>query len=334
SLNGGGNASVGSANTGNLSVAGGTGSVAIGGSNSGTVGLSSGGSVFIGAANSGQVSVNGGSGSVSINGNNTSQVTLNNGGTATINGNTGSVTLNGGSLTYTGSRTGNLNLNGGATATHAGSVSITAPANQAAQLPDFATTFQAPLTTLSTTLGGLAANSSAKVAGNNITFAAQPDATGTAVFDVNTSLFAANSLVTIQLDDATSVIINVNVDSCISDACAFSLPSGVNFANPTSYADHVLWNFINATGLTFTNEFGGSVLSPLADVSNQGPIDGTLVAANYSGSGELHNYAYAGSFPGGTPTNSQGQPVPEPSSMLMIGAALAGLGFVRRRLRG
>ena len=50
----------------------------------------------------------------------------------------------------------------------------------------------------------------------------------------------------------------------------------------------MLWNFTDATSLDFPNEFGGTVLSPYATVSNQAPIDGTLVAAQFSGQGELH----------------------------------------------
>ena len=89
---------------------------------------------------------------------------------------------------------------------------------------------------------------------------------------------------TINLGGAKSVIINVNVDSCIVQATAHTRsPNSVNFNNPTGYAAHVLWNFVNASSLTFGGEFGGSVLAPLAAVTNNSPIDGTLVAASFAG---------------------------------------------------
>jgi len=322
---------VGGSNSANISVTSGAGTVSVLGSNSATVSVANGGSVFTGA-NSGTVSINSGSGAVTVNGGNTGQLTLNGGGTATINGNTGNVNLNGGSLTYTGSRTGNLNLNGGATARQVSSVGITPPSAPASPLGSFATTFQAPMTALSTQLNGVAANSTVAVSGNSITFAAAPNSSGVAVFDVNTSLFANNSTVTIALDGATSVIINVNVDSCISSTCAYSFASSVNFQNPTSYADAVVWNFVNATGLTFSGEFGGTVLAPLAAVANNAPIDGTLVANSYSGNGELHSHPYDGTLPGGSTQffTSGSVAAPEPASLAVLGVGVAGLAAVRR----
>jgi hypothetical protein len=132
--------------------------------------------------------------------------------------------------------------------------------------------------------------------------------------------------VTFNLDGATSVIINVNVGNCVSKVCAFS-PGSLNFVQgPTDYASVVLWNFVNATSLDFTNEFVGSVLAPDAAVTNSSPIDGTLVAASdtSSSTGELHSYSYTGLFPGATPA-------PEPASLALIGTGIAGLAAVRRR---
>jgi choice-of-anchor A domain-containing protein len=74
--------------------------------------------------------------------------------------------------------------------------------------------------------------------------------------------------VTINLDGATSVIINVNVDSCSTNVCTFA-PT-VDFENPTDYASAVLRNFVNATNLNFTTEFGGSIFAPDASVENSG----------------------------------------------------------------
>ena len=324
---------VGGASSGSVTVNNGGGSVAILGTNGGTVSLNGGGSVYAGASN-GSITIGGGTGTVSLNGSNTNQITLNSGGTAAINGNTGNVTLNGGQLNYTGNRTGNLNLNGGATANKVSQVNLTPPSTPSATVGAFDTTFQTPLTALSQQLDTLTANSVARRSGGTLTFAAAPDSSGTAIFDVNTSAFSPNTSVVIQLNGASTVIVNVNVDSCISNACAFTLPSSVNFQSPTGYADQVLWNFVNATGLTFSNEFGGSVLAPLAAVSNQGPIDGTLVAASFNGKGELHSYSFSGTLPGGSVQSLSvvvPPPVPEPATLLVFGVALAGLAAARRR---
>jgi len=234
-------------------------------------------------------------------------------------GNTGTIQLNGGSLTYAGSEGNVTNINGGSV-TQVASMNLTAPIST---LGSFATTFQTLLTQLSAQLSGVAANSTATSSNGAVTFNAAPNSSGVAVFNINSSLFSGASTVTINLDGATSVIINVNVDSCSTNVCTFA-PTA-NFENPTDYASAVLWNFVNATNLNFTTEFGGSILAPDATVDNSGSIDGALIAENDNGStGELHSYSYTGAFPG-TPV-----PTPEPASLMLIGTGVAWLATVRR----
>jgi choice-of-anchor A domain-containing protein len=324
-LNNGGAAYIGGANTGNVSVSG-SGSIGIIGTNTGTLSVSS-GSVYVGgagagggSANSGSVTVNGGTTSpwIAVNGTNTGNLTMNGGGgSAAVNGNN-SGSISGGTLSYTGgSQTGNLN--GGATATQVGSLNLTAPVST---LGSFQSTFLTQLTQLSSQLNTVAANSTAALVSGSVTFNANPNSSGVAVFDINASLFNGASSITLNLDGATSVIINVNVDSCASNVCAFN-PT-VNF-NDSSYASVLLWNFVNATNLNFTTEFGGSILAPDAAVTDSSPIDGTVVAASLSTTSELHSHPYTGTFPGGP------VPAPEPASLALFGTGVAGLAAMRRR---
>jgi choice-of-anchor A domain-containing protein len=319
-LNDGGSVFVGGNNTGAFTTTGGSASVAVGGSNGGQVNLNSGGSVTIGAANTANVTISGGStasDSVAINGNNSGYLTLNAGGSVKVNGNAGSGSLNGGSLTYTGTK-GGWNLNGGATSSHVSSLSLPPPSDP---LPSFASTFQAPLTALSNQLAALTPNSTVLTSGNDVTLEAHPNASGRAVLDISTSVFAPNDSVSVALNGATSFIINLTVAGCASN-CAYTVPNSVNFQSPTSYADSVLWNVTDVSSLSFTNEFGGTVLAPTAAVSNSNPIDGTLVALSYTGTGELHDYPFKGPLK-----------TPEPSSLAVLSVALLGIGFLCRRRR-
>jgi len=320
-LNSGGAAYIGGTNSGNLSFATNNDTVVVGGANTGNIQLPS-GSVYVGG-NSGTISTSGNS-TIAINGNNSGNLNLNGSSTVSLAGaNSGTISLSGGSVTYTGSR-GNMNLNGGATAAQVGSLSLAQPAST---LSSFSTLFQTPLTQLSAQLDKLSANSTTSGTSGAIAFNASPDKTGTAVFDINASLFAANSTITLNLNGATTVIVNVMVDSCVSTptTCALSLPTSLNFADPTGYAANVLWNFVNATGITFGTEFGGSVLAPYASVSTTSPIDGTLVANSANLQGEVHSYPFQGTVPG-TTTNA-----PEPASLALTATGIAALGVVRRR---
>ncbi|MGC4032513.1 MAG: choice-of-anchor A family protein [Tepidisphaeraceae bacterium] len=83
---------------------------------------------------------------------------------------------------------------------------------------------------------------------------------------------------------------------------------------------HVLFNFADATGVTFNGiGFNGTMLAPNAAVNFSGNINGTLIAGSLSGPGEAHNYLFTGTLPN----------VPEPASLGLL--AVGATALLRRR---
>ncbi|HEY9139951.1 MAG TPA: choice-of-anchor A family protein [Bryobacteraceae bacterium] len=101
--------------------------------------------------------------------------------------------------------------------------------------------------------------------------------------------------------------------------------NGSQQVGSTAYgAEDVLYNFYQATSLTFQGTIVGSVLAPGAAVTdNSGQqIDGSLVAASFAGSAEFHNLNFLG------PTFT-----PEPAPAAFVGAGLIALALLRKHRR-
>jgi choice-of-anchor A domain-containing protein len=318
-VNGPGGIYVGGTNRASLQVTNSSGALTVGGVNSGSV-IAAGGSVYVGGVASGGVTGTG-AGNISINGNNAGTISSNGSGNVYITGNnTGSINLASGTDYYKSTK-GTVN---GAAVLQTG-LSLTKPADPLASAP-LVSTFETPLTNLATQLSNLTANSTTSVTngGSVLNFNAAP-VNGRAVFDVTAATLAQSGLSQVQmnLNGATSVFINVNVGGC-STNCSETLPTNLNFSSPTSYAEQVVWNFVNITTLTTGAEFGGTILAPQATVTANSPIDGTVVAANFSSSNQVHAYNFTGTLP---------TAAPEPTSLVVFGSGIAGLGFLRWRRR-
>jgi choice-of-anchor A domain-containing protein len=210
---------------------------------------------------------------------------------------------NGGSVAYQSSDAAHFNFNGG---------------GSAKQVPSFSMDdFTVPLNALTEQLAGMSANSTINSKDwNNFTFLETADATGTAVFSLTTDL----------LSTARNLVFSGTASTIIINVTGTSFTSNTNF-NANDYLNsHIIWNFIDATTLSFQG-WHGTVLAGEASVTNSSAMEGTLYAANYTGNGELHDRPFAGTLPVSA--------VPEAATygMLLPGLALIGWVAARRKKR-
>ena len=244
-------------------------------------------------------------------------INVNNSGTLAVGGSAVNVNMNGGTGKVAGSYSGNNNGN----AIQSGaSVSIPSVASQ--------------VSSLSSALMGLTSNSSYTTGSNTLTLNAAPNASGVAVFTIANAaaVFSAVNQVSINLNGATSVIINVGGASA-------TLAENFLAGSAQSAATKLLWNFYEATALTVSAEFGGTVLAPLANVTTSASIDGTLIANNVTQNGEMHQYAYSGVLPvasSGASGAAAAVPEPAPLTLALAGALLlwGRARFIRRSVAG
>ena len=171
---------------------------------------------------------------------------------------------------------------------------------------------QAQLTSLSGQLSGISPN------GNFTNYYGTLQFVGT---DANLNSFtvtaaAVNSANGIQISAPTNSTVVINIGGTSIDFDYF----GISIANTDK--QHVIYNFYEATTLNIAGiSVLGSVLAPLANVNfSNGNVEGTLIANNVSGQGEYHNYQFLGTLP-----------VPEPSSLALIGLTMATIVGYRRR---
>ncbi|MBB3223639.1 choice-of-anchor A family protein [Pseudoduganella umbonata] len=251
-----------------------------------------------------------------------------NDGSSVINGNVSGTTFNGAAYVagnvvdsrldrgglVTGTVT-NSPINGG---TLAGMTAGMATANAAAT----STNFGGVLNNLSNSLSRLdSTGSTVKFDGSKATFSAVADATGVAVFDltgIDDTLFAANEF-DFKLNGATTVIMNTDIKSA-------SIHANFLGGSARNVGSQVIWNFYDATSLTISSQFGGTVLATDALVTNTADIEGGLFANALDLRAQVHVQPFTGNV-------DSLSPVPEPTmvAMIMAGLAVFGVGRARRR---
>ena len=232
---------------------------------------------------------------------------------------------NGGDATIGGSGSGVLEMNGGSvgnrTATFGGVYAGTFNQgtklqNQAVTIPDFGTVLKAA----SLDLAGLGGSAPLVQNGNKGMFNRAADSTGITVYDIadGAGFFGAINEIQLSLAGASMVIVNV---------AGSNLTINDNFlGGPFAAASHVVWNFYEATALTLSTQFFGSVLAPLAMVTNTSAIEGTLVAGALNQRAQIHLQTMIGIIPSSITTQ-----VPEAGSLAIAGLGMLGLCVAGRR---
>ncbi|MBB4630504.1 collagen-binding domain-containing protein [Sphingosinicella soli] len=107
--------------------------------------------------------------------------------------------------------------------------------------------------------------------------------------------------------------------------------TAINFkgweAAGNALADNIIWNFFEATEVSFLDQTWGSVVAPLAMVRNVTPINGSVVASAVQLRGELHLPNYGGNFA----FPETGADIPEPATLGLVAAGLGLLAWRRRK---
>lgn len=160
------------------------------------------------------------------------------------------------------------------------------------------------------------------------------------VFDLDGAKLSSTNFLQINAKANATVIVNIRGNNINLKNFGIQL-NGVSKQN-------ILYNFVDATNLSSTSfSFQGSVLAPHAHYQfDNGNLEGTLIAASVSGTGEFHHYTFGGSIPTSTTPNPPSTPVPpvivdpptdtpqsipEPTTLLGLGLATVFLSTFRRR---
>ncbi|WP_159822503.1 collagen-binding domain-containing protein [Colwellia sp. 20A7] len=198
--------------------------------------------------------------------------------------------------------------------------------------------YKAQLENSSAYFSSLAANSKIETNGNNKTFAIDKGLNtdnDIAVFtlDGSTNIFDLNnlslSMTGDNADDLAYIVINVpgNDVSMLNN-------SNMNFEK-SKFGSKIIWNFYEAEVITLNAQnFVGALLAPYATVTQTGGnIDGAVGVLSLITNAEIHLATNVDvTIPSAPSAAKPVTQVPEPSSIVLILLAIAGLVYQRKKL--
>ncbi|WP_419814159.1 collagen-binding domain-containing protein [Glacieibacterium sp.] len=262
-------------------------------------------------------------------------------GSPTINKVGGSVTnvngANNTALYVGGSISGNANANGASFHSNYGFSNATVTAPVVTSLSGYTAQLTADVKALSVALGALtiANNPSTITYGSQgPTLHAVASSAGFAVFNVNENFFSYGEVKYDFANTSMPVIINISSSNMsLHNAVAATYNWNLNpvsGANST-HNQQIIWNFTDASTVNLNRAVFGSILAPTATVTNNGPVNGSVVAKIFNQSGEVHLGTYARDIEFISADDSV---VPEPAIWLQLitGFGLTGA-LMRRRQR-
>lgn len=235
--------------------------------------------------------------------------TINNGSSA-IMGSSSNTSYNGAGVTYVAGTVQGGNFNQQRLTSLSQNTTLQAEVNASNSLTS--TTMKSSLGSLSSQLSKLQATGSYSVNNKNkVTFNATANKSGIAVLDLtgsNSTALTAFKEFAFNVDKSISTLV-FNVDSTnISIAANFLANSSQKLAS------NIIWNFYNATQISLSNQFGGSILAPNASLTNYNEINGGVYVNSLTQRGSINLATFNGVLPA----------VPEPETYLLLclGAAL------------
>ena len=200
--------------------------------------------------------------------------------------------------------------------------------------------FQTALTDLSASLKADAQGTTAQVLGAYV----QNGATGlTATAAPGSYGGKKYGFVTTTMADLASYQNFSGITATGLDA-VFVIVSGTSSAalpNLNTVGNNLIWDFVDATTISFAGQWYGQILAPNATVSNpSGDLNGTVIAQNVVQSNEYHYGSYilpTNSLSGlpvvPTSSGSGSTPIDEPSAFAVLAAGAGLLAAARRRAR-